>query len=348
MKLGTLRRNTTAMSRLAAALMLCALPALAQDEDSEAAPAQQGSHYEARPDDGQSETEEAPAPIQQQPAARTRAVPRVFRARPGGVAAEPNQEAASPGVVDGVLQGGGVSQGAADKQVGQGSGSSSGVGGFGGTFSRQLACTPRAAVTSAQSVCSWNYTGTVGPPSPMPSSACTQSNAGTIIVSDAARSYTCICSQQTVVSQPAIVCPTTPTTPIAQGSAPAGCQILPVTWSPGLDLHQNSERKTPRQTNNAGEMQAFEFAPFSNPGGHVGISYSHCNTDVSISLDPCDFRPRTFCTWPNIMDPTLVIQTSDHPLIPGRCVLPAGKPFYFNVSQPAGAATNGCNYYLSW
>ena len=58
MKLDTLRGNIAAISRLAAALMLCALPALAQEEDSEAAPAQQGGHYEVRQEDGEPEDKE--------------------------------------------------------------------------------------------------------------------------------------------------------------------------------------------------------------------------------------------------------------------------------------------------
>ncbi|MDD5303124.1 MAG: hypothetical protein PHS14_08430, partial [Elusimicrobia bacterium] len=73
MNLDTLSRNIVAAFLAAAALMLFALPSFAQDEDSDAAPAQQGGHYEARQDDGADEAEAAPAPIPQ-PAARARRV----------------------------------------------------------------------------------------------------------------------------------------------------------------------------------------------------------------------------------------------------------------------------------
>jgi len=245
--------------------------------------------------------------------------------------------------------GAGVSVGAVDKQVAQGSGLSSRRGG--GGFPGQPACTPRAAVTSVQSVCSWNYTGTVGPAPLMPSGACTQSNAGAFVDFGPARSYTCVCSQQPVVTQAAVVCPKILTTPTTQGPVPAGCSILPVTWAPGLEMRQGMER-TPRQTINAGEMQAFRMTGTSLPGGHVSIDYAHCNTDFSVSANACDWETVNVCAAGGI-NPNIVVQTSDQPRLIGACVMEAGKPFYLNVRpsvRGAGAQMMGenCPYYLSW
>ncbi|MDD5302247.1 MAG: hypothetical protein PHS14_03985, partial [Elusimicrobia bacterium] len=123
MKRECLSREIAAMSWVAPAFMVCALSSFAQggNDESSAAPAQHGGHYEAG----------------QEGKSKQRTGPRFIRVRPGGTSAEPNQDE-TPLSAEGWLNigGSGVSRGPADKKIGQGSQPGSGTGGGGGASSQ--------------------------------------------------------------------------------------------------------------------------------------------------------------------------------------------------------------------
>ncbi|MHB9101637.1 MAG: hypothetical protein ACYC2E_09015 [Sulfuricella sp.] len=141
---------------------------------------------------------------------------------------------------------------------------------------------------------------------------------------------------------------TSPALTVTVSSTPAGCSIAPVSWSSGLAAYEGG---TPVQTINGGEMKAWSMKQTSHPASIARLSYSLCGTDFSISENACEWGTPDLiaknCSVANRVDPKIVNQTSDQPPLEGKCVLDAGKTYYFNV-RPVSSTVSGCTFYLTY